>query len=142
MANEYESIGFHNGSDFDVELEWGGTSYGVCGPHQTVTVPRFVAEHWAMRNEKYQLAEDSERAQAIESGKRELRNLEDVGKHQADQEVEARRQAKKARAEQVKAEADIVLEEEEDMDDELDAEEPEPEAPKAPVDSKSPKSVK
>lgn len=137
MANEYEAIGFHNGSDFPVELEWGGTSYGVCPAHTTVTVPRFVAEHWAMRNERYQLAEDSERAQAIEAGKKEIRSLEDVGKNQVDQEMEARRQAKRARAEQVKAEADIVLEEE-DMDEEI---EEEVESPKS-VDTKPSKPVK
>ena len=106
---EYELVEFHNGSDFDLNMTWAGRSYGTAPAHETVKVVRFVAEHWARRNEKFQLVEDSPVAQEIEKEKKETGAAEVLDRKRVEAETKALEEDAKLAARIKKAEADKVL---------------------------------
>lgn len=98
-VNENEVVEFHNGSDHDLNMVWGGRLYTVCKAHQTVSVVRFVAEYWAKRNKNYQLVEDSDRARNIEKYKAEVSGTEITELQRRDEEAEAKKAQEEREAE-------------------------------------------
>lgn len=119
MANEhgseFDQVSFHNGSDYDLDMVWDGRSYATAGPHETVQVVRFVAEHWARRNEKYQLVEDSEVAKEIEREKKDTAAAEVLDRSRVEAETRAAEEDLALKARMKKVEAEQLLNEAEEL---------------------------